>query len=150
MSYKLSEILIDNLSEMELLEKTLKTVHLQYYLGDDDDVLSENIKKAQFYLYCAVSDLATDLDYKINRHIEKPDFIRNSIKNLQLTKEKLALVKPKEEVVDFRGIEQEVIHLEDFVKQYALQSHDFLGALDNDEIKKLNHKILSIRGKKII
>lgn len=144
---KFNEVLLDNLKEMEFLNQILESAYLHYCHYNQN--LSQIVKKAQFCLTNAILDLAIDVDYKINRHINNDKFVQKAIENLQNAEITLSLI-PDNDVIDFDNTQQDIEHLIHFVQQYAINGYILATDLNPEERQQLNHKILTIRGKRLI
>ncbi|MES2678052.1 MAG: hypothetical protein V4612_07075 [Pseudomonadota bacterium] len=146
--YKLSEILLDVLEEMEFLTRTLNSAQLYY--ADISEALSAIIKETKMCVLNATLDLAIDLNHKINHQIDKSDFTEKIAKNLNEAAQNLQHFPKKNKIASFANVELELAGLIDFIQEYSLSSHHLIKELSAEEKKLLINKTLAIKSRRTI
>ncbi len=141
--HKFREALLNNLNEMEFLTKTLASTQLYY--SDINQNLAEIIGKTQFCLLNATLDLAMDLEYKINHRTDKDHFIKRVVENLDIASKNLHYFPAEHKIAKFDEIEIEILMILDFVKEYAINSHQIITDLSSEDKKVLSNKFLIIK-----
>jgi hypothetical protein len=145
---RFSEILLSNLEEMEFLTRTLSTTRLYYF--NINEALAQTVAEAEFAMLNATLDLAIDLQYKLNHHIDKQDFIRQIVKNLQLAMSVIEHFPSQHKITSFNEIELEISIILDFAKDYSNNGYRMVGELSLEEKKLLNNKILIVKSRRAI
>lgn len=145
---KFSDILLDNLEEMEFLTKILESAYLCY--SHTDKFLGEIVHQAQFHLLNATLDFAIDLDHKINKKINKDDFVKKIIENLQKSQQILETFPAEKRINNFDEITTEIGELVNFSKDYAFEARSLVANFTSEETRELNNKILIIKSRRRI
>jgi len=145
---KFSETLLNNLSEMEFLTKTLAAAQL-YYSGISQN-LTEIICHTKLCLINATIDLAMDLEYKINQRTNNSNFAKLAVENLNKASKNLHYFPVENKITKFDEIEMEILMITDFIKQYAVNSEQIVANLSPQDKKILSNKFLTIKSRRII
>ena len=141
--YKFSEILLDNLEEMEFISKTLTSAHL-YYL-EINDSLARVISDTGRHFLDATLDFAADLGQKIHHQIYKDCLIEQVVKNLKLAINNLEHFPTQHKVGNFDEIESQMLLLLDFIKEFVISDHQIISELSLKEKNAISNKIVAIK-----
>ena len=141
--YKFSEILLDNLEEMEFINKTLVSAYLYY--SDINSNLARVINDTQRCFLNVTLEFATDLGHKIHHQIYKDHLIEKAIQNLNLAINHLEYFPAEHKISNFDEIESQMLLLLDFIKEYAIKDYQMLSEFSLEEKNAISNKITSIK-----